>query len=155
MTHSSPRIELAEVVEKLSPAVVERRKVIAREIVERYRFDRQWEPLSDRMLKATVKSLDEHLTRARMPTERARDVYLEAYANHGDYQLTAEHYVAAWHRLRERETFQLMVTKPARQVCTWCEGKGELPKYIPKEDVEIMQECPYCQEVVTTLAKIA
>jgi hypothetical protein len=138
LTPYSAPVKPSEDEEQRRIEVTRRHKAIADELVRRYWLDQRLEPLDDDMLRLEVVSYDEHFTAAGIPTDRLRDVYLEACRTHGPYLLKVFDFVEAWRRIKAREEIQR-----APPPCTFCGGTGRGKKYIPKQDVEVEVKCPY------------
>lgn len=152
--------------ERWTPRQAERKQAIMREIVQRYRFERKLPVIEDaekrRMeLIATVNSFDEHLTHAGVPTERLRDVYLEATRLHSERLLKVHDFTAAWERIRPREgagtDLRLMSERGAD--CAICGGSGMTTRFVPRDarnplagGDEYEVECPYHCKVVMSVS---
>ena len=141
------------------PVNTERRRAIMREILDRYTHDRQLEPHTDLELAALAESYDELFTRAGIPTDRLRDVYLEAMAHHGDYKLKVDDYLRAWQRLCARsEGHADDVVRGAQ--CKACGGTGSMWKFKPYDwrnpdlGQQVEVDCPYRCPKTVALARV-
>jgi hypothetical protein len=152
-------------LERLTIPQARRREVI-KAMILRYRMERYLDPLSDDALYDEVRAYDEHFTYNRIPTERLKEVYLEAMAHHGQYALVVSDFLAAWARIKERELMgheqAARAKKPSRPNCSACRGTGKIKRAVPKPGVpmwvdcdEAEAECVYCSPVVTNLAVCA
>lgn len=145
-------------VERLTPAQARRREVI-KAMLLRYRMERNLNPLSDDGRYDAVRWHDEHFTYAGIPTERIKDVYLEAVAQHGQYPLNITDFTAAWKRLQptEGDGVDLRVMGERGSDCAICRGAGTFKKFVPDNvrnplagGREVEYVCPYrCQSALT------
>jgi hypothetical protein len=135
----------------LTEAQARRREVI-KAMILRYRMEKKLPPFGDDALYDEVRWYDEHLTRARVPTERLKDVYLEAMSEHGQYPLNVDDYLRAWKRLQSSEQVGVDLRPMGERGadCSICGGVGTVMKYKPYnvrnplaggEEVEV--PCPY------------
>lgn len=113
--------------ESASSSSSPRRKLIMR-MLDRYYVERGHEPLSDDMLAETARGYDEHFTRAGMPTERIKEVYLEAMQTHGNFKMDVLGYLGAWRRIREAEEGHGSDIERGGK-CKSCGGTGEMIKF--------------------------
>jgi hypothetical protein len=121
----------------------------------RYYAEKDLPALSNDDLYSFVKSYDEHFTYKGIPTERIRDVYLEAMAQHGKYLLKVDDYLRAWDRIKpeERRGVDMRPMGERGTECAICQGTGRTVVFIPSEDKDIEKECPYHCRVITALER--
>jgi hypothetical protein len=118
----------------------------------RYRMEKKLPPFSDDALLDEVRWHDEHFMHAGVPTDRIKDVYLEAVAQHGQYPLNVDDYLRAWARLQPKEGggADLRPMGERGVGCAICGGTGMTTRFVP-HDVknpsaggdEYEVECPY------------
>jgi hypothetical protein len=121
----------------------------------RYRMERRMEAPGSDALSDDVRWHDELFTHNEIPTDRLKDVYLEAMSHHGQYPLKPNDYVDAWRRLQPKEGdgADLRPMGARGSDCAICEGKGMTTIYDPKTDADIEKECPYHCKVVTAIER--
>lgn len=137
-----------------------RREAVKR-LILRYQAEKGLDSYSDDDLRSYVLSYDEHFTHAGIPTDRLKDVYLEAMRAHGQFLLKVDDYLRAWERIRPREGAGADLRPMGRRGsnCPLCQGTGMAEIFIP-DDLKnplgpgrtIQKECPYHCEVVTAVA---
>ncbi|MDQ1591719.1 MAG: hypothetical protein QOG71_2346 [Pyrinomonadaceae bacterium] len=159
---SAPPARRPPTDERLTDAQWRRRATILLEVVQRYIFDKHLDPLEDDELLAVVKSYDQLFTHAGIPTERIRDVYSEAMAQHGKYLLKVDDYLRAWKCIRPQEGagFDLRPMGERGSDCALCGGLGTFKKFIPnnvRDPLAGGQEaefaCPYrCKSTLVVRA---
>jgi hypothetical protein len=154
-----PRFSTTE--ETLTAAQLQRRKVIMLEVVQRYIFDKHLDPLLDDELRAVVRSYDQLFTHAGVPTDRIRDVYAEAMAQHGQYLLRVDDYLRAWERVRPKEGdgADLRPMGERGSDCAICGGTGRVVTFVPFDfrnpaagGREVEKPCPYRHETALAVA---
>jgi hypothetical protein len=150
---ASPARPRPSTVERLTPARARRRELI-KQMLLRYRMEKKLPPFSDDMLFDEVRWHDEHFTHADIPTDRLKDVYLEAMAGHGQYPLNVDDYLRAWQRVSERAYGHASdVVRGAG--CQACGGTGRMWKFSPFDwrnpelGKQVEVDCIYgCRKVV-------
>jgi hypothetical protein len=148
-------------VERLTEAQARRREVI-KAMILRYRMEKKLPPFRDDALYDEVRWHDEHFTRAGIPTERIKDVYLEAVAQHGRYPLNVDDYLRAWARLQPKENdgVDLRAMGERGADCAICAGTGTIKKFVPDNVFyplaggrEVEVPCPYrCKSALVVRA---
>jgi hypothetical protein len=136
-----------------------RREAVKRMIL-RYQAEKGLDSYSDDDLRSYVLSYDEHFTHAGIPTDRLKDVYLEAMRAHGTYLLKVDDYLRAWERIKPSEGrgADLRPMGARGRACSICHGTGMTEIFVPNdpknpggEGETIQKECPYHCEVVTAV----
>jgi hypothetical protein len=141
------------ITERLTGPQAHRREAI-KAMLLRYRMERRMEAPSADALRDEVRWCDELFTHAGIPTERLKDVYLEAMSCHGPYPLKPNDYVDAWRRLRPKEGDGAdLRAMGERDDCALCGGTGYITVFVPFDaknptagGEESAKVCPYRHE---------